>query len=278
MKMKFFSTTIQLIAVFSCLLEFSACKKESLMNHANASSNANAKFVIPDSNLVARYKFNGDTKDYSIYHNDVIFNNAKPAPGRNGKDSNGYYFNGYTSYMRVKNSPSLNPTKGITLAAVIRPSGFYQGECHYNRIMQKSFDDFTDGRMELGFSDQPYYNYEGCDAIVSEDHETFYGSYGNGSYAAGASAISDYIKADRWYALVYTFDGTTSNLYINNVLRATSTQPTTFTPNNDDLLIGKTLNPSFPYWFTGIIDGIRIYNVALTEDQVHNLSNNFDSN
>lgn len=277
MTTKHFSS-VKLIIIIACLLQFSSCQKDSLASKVSATNNSNATAAIPDANLVAWYKFNGDTKDYSKYHNDVIFNNAKPVPGRNGTDNNAYYFNGFSSYMEVKNSPSLNPTHGITLAAVIRPMGFYQGECHYNRIMQKSFDDFTDGRMELGFSDQPYYNYEGCDAVVSEDHETFYGSYGNGSNATGASATSDYINADRWYTLVYTFDGTTSNLYINNVLRATSTTPTTFTPNSDDLLIGKTLNPDFPYWFTGVIDAIRIYNVALSSPQVHSLFNNLESN
>jgi hypothetical protein len=264
-------TTLQLFALIASLLEFSSCKKDTSSVAISSSSVVNATVKNLDTNLVAWYNFNGDIKDHSRYHNDIIFNNATPTTGRNGESNNAYFFNGFSSYMRVANSPSLNAKQGVTLVAVIKPMGFYSGECHYNRIMQKSFDDFTNGRMELGFSDQPYYNYEGCDAEVSANHETFYGSYGNGSNASGASATNDYIKTDKWYTLIYTFDGSVSNLYINNVLASTDTKATNYTPNNDDLLIGKTLNPSFPYWFTGVIDGIRIYNKAMSVDEVHNL-------
>ncbi|MEP6465366.1 MAG: LamG domain-containing protein [Parafilimonas sp.] len=264
--------SFRLLVAVAFLFEIPSCQKDAASSSANSLNQSNLVASAIDPSLVAWYKFNGDTKDYSGYHNDVIFSNAKSVRGRNGKDNNAYYFNGYSSYMEVKNSPSLNPAKAVTLVAVVYPTGFYQGECHYNRIMQKSFDDFTNGRMELAFSDQPYYNYEGCDAEVSADHETFYGSYGNSSNATGASATAYYIKPDRWYSLIYTFDGTISNLYIDGVLRATSDQPTTYTPNTDDLLIGKTLNPDFPYWFTGVIDAIRIYNRALTTQDVQNLN------
>jgi hypothetical protein len=269
---KFF---LQLSVVTISVLNFYSCKKDSSgFVTASASANQmNATATYLNSNLVAWYNFNGDTKDHSSYHNDIIFNNATPVAGRNGESNNAYYFDGFSSYMRVANSPSLNPTHGITLVAVVKPMGFYQGECHYNRVMQKSFDDFTNGRMELGFSDQPYYNYEGCDAEVSENHETFYGSYGDGSNATGASASNYYIELNKWYTLIYTFDGSVSNLYINGVLESTAKVSTTYTPNSDDLLIGKTLNPSFPYWFTGVIDGIRIYNKALSLQEAQNLYN-----
>ncbi|MBV9961137.1 MAG: LamG domain-containing protein [Parafilimonas sp.] len=263
--------TLQLFTLIVTLAQLSSCKKDTSGVAINSSGIANVTVKNLDTNLVAWYNFNGDIKDHSRYHNDITFNNATPTSGRNGESNNAYFFNGFSSYMRVANSASLNPRNGVTLVAVIKPMGFYSGECHYNRIMQKSFDDFTNGRMELGFSDQPYYNYEGCDAEVSADHETFYGSYGNGSNASGASATGNYITLDKWYTLIYTFDGSVSNLYINNVLAATDTHATTYTPNNNDLLIGKTLNPSFPYWFTGIIDGIRIYNKAMSAGEVHNL-------
>jgi hypothetical protein len=264
---------LQLSIAVAGILNFSSCKKDSSSVAIASANQSNITATYLNSNLVAWYNFNGDAKDHSRFHNDIIFNNAMPVAGRNGESDNAYYFDGSSSYMRVANSQSLNPTHGITLVAVVKPMGFYYGQCHYSRIMQKSFDDFTNGRMELGFSDQPYYNYQGCDEEVSEAHETFYGSYGNGSNASGATAANYYIQLNQWYTLIYTFDGSVSNLYINGVLTSTAKLSTTFTPNNNDLMIGKTLNPSFPYWFNGVIDGIRIYNKALSLEEAQNLDN-----
>jgi len=44
--------------------------------------------------------------------------------------------------------------------------------------------------------------------------------------------------------------------------------PITFTPNSNDIFIGKHENPLFPYYFNGVIDEIRIYNKAITNQQI----------
>jgi hypothetical protein len=42
----------------------------------------------------------------------------------------------------------------------------------------------------------------------------------------------------------------------------------TFTPNASPLRIGKTGRADYPFWFNGVIDEIRVYNIALTASQV----------
>ena len=46
----------------------------------------------------------------------------------------------------------------------------------------------------------------------------------------------------------------------------------TFT-NAYDLLLGKWNTPSYPYWFNGVLDDVRIYNRALTRNEVKQLYN-----
>jgi len=48
-----------------------------------------------------------------------------------------------------------------------------------------------------------------------------------------------------------------------------------YTPNNQDLFIGRHEDATnqFPYWFNGVIDEIRIYNLALPDGAVKQLSN-----
>jgi hypothetical protein len=41
--------------------------------------------------------------------------------------------------------------------------------------------------------------------------------------------------------------------------------------NKEDLFLGKKDNEQYPYWFNGVIDEIRIYNKALTFDEVTEL-------
>jgi len=221
---------------------------------------------------VAWYTFNNaDLADKSGHHNKIYFCSATPTAGQNGKDSDAYYFDGTSSYMAVKNSTSLNPTQAITLAALIKPMGFYSGQCHGNRILNKEYDDNSSGRYLLGFDDMRYWNYTGCNKTVKENREDFYGTYGDGAASASGVTDTDYIKVGKWYNLVYTYSNSVSKLYINNRV-VSATVSTSFTPNNFDLLIGKSLNPPFPYYFNGVIDEIRIYNRALSSNEITGLS------
>ena len=138
-------------------------------NTTNANSVDNSINTLPaDSSLVAWYPFHhGQLVDKSGKGNRIVFCSATPVASRLGQNSGAYYFDGVSSYMKVRNSPSLNPTTAITLAALVKPMGFYQGKCHGNRILTKGYDDdHTNGRYLLGFDDQAFYKYEGCDKPV----------------------------------------------------------------------------------------------------------------
>ncbi len=225
------------------------------------------------NNLVAWYTFNGDILDHSNYGNNIDFNNATPTAGRSGVANTAYYFDGATSYMTVPGSAeSLSPKHQITLAAVIKPMGFYEGECHANRIIDKGDDD-TPGAYYLSFDDAAYYNYDQCDKPVIDTAENFYGVFGNAPNNVSARD-KDYLKVNKWYTIVFTVDSNkVGRLYVNNVLKAT--QPNTaahFSSNPLDLYIGRMIRSDYPFWFHGIIDEIRIYNKALDVNGVAGLT------
>ena len=270
--------TTNLTIIFCVLFvsyQLTSCQKDQsgTMVNANSVDNGGIRKLPVDSTLVAWYPFtNGELGDKSGHHNKIIFCSATPTVAKNGKDSDAYYFDGTSSYMQVKNRPSLNPSQAITLAALIKPMGFYQGQCHGNRILNKEYSDATDGRYLLGYDDQKFYNYTGCDQPVKENHENFYGTYGNGQAAASGATDTANVRPGKWYNIVYTYGNGVSNLYINNKLVMSAAVSTSFTPNTYDLLIGKSLNPPFPYYFTGVIDEIRIYNRALSSSEITGLS------
>ena len=88
--------------------------------------------------LVAYYNFNnGSLKDSSGKGNHISFSNAVKTTDRFGTANNAYLFNGTGSYMQVPNSASLNREGVITLMAILKMNGFYNGACHGNQIFQK---------------------------------------------------------------------------------------------------------------------------------------------
>jgi len=267
---------VPLIAIFLIPQLFISCQKNNeLTGSMNANSVDNSVHTLPaDSSLVAWYPFHhGKLVDKSGHGNRIVFCSATPVLSRSGQDSGAYYFDGTSSFMKVNNSPSLNPTTSITLAVLIKPMGFYQGNCHGNKILTKGYDDdHTDGRYTLGFDDQPFYNYDGCGKPVKENRQNFFARYGNSGAVATGTTDTDYVQVDKWYTVVFTYDGSVSKLYINDQLANTSTGSTIFTPTGYDLFIGKMQRPDFPYYFNGIIDEIRIYNRALSSDEVIELN------
>ena len=73
------------------------------------------------------------------------------------------------------------------------------------------------------------------------------------------------IKADQWYPVAVTNDGSTLNLYVNGLLKATASS-IGLTGAIGDAFIGCEITTSFCY--TGLIDDIRIYDRALTADGI----------
>jgi hypothetical protein len=223
--------------------------------------------------LVAYYNFTGGTlADSSGYGNNIIFNNATKTSDRFGRPNNAYLFDGSTSYMEVTNSPSLNPDNGITMMAIVKVNGFDTGSCHENQILGKLSSDPTDGIYALRFNDLT----TACSVSPNTAVEQFVGYYGDdipeGSAAIIASNPATPVQKGQWYNLVYTYDGTYAKMYVNGVLQTTQQISVSFTPNVVDLYIGETPNPTFPYYFNGVIDEVRIYNRPLSANEIKQLN------
>ena len=70
------------------------------------------------------------------------------------------------------------------------------------------------------------------------------------------------VPINQWVHVAATFDGTTSNVYINGVLIATKAITATIPTNNLNLGIGCDIGSG--YTFSGKLDEVRIWNRALT--------------
>ncbi len=268
-------TRILLPALVLAGFTFSSCKKEnttSQKTHAITGTTDDATL----QGLVAWYTFNGDVLDHTSFHNDVVFNNATPTAGKDGQPNTAYLFNGTDNFMQVANSFSLNLRKEITLFALLRVDGFYDGTCHGNQVLVKGNDVKGYGVYSLAFDDARFYNYAQCAQAVQPTHQNFFARYGdeNGLGTSAGADAPNYLKAGRWYAVAYTYADGVSKLYINGTLVNTQTKTASFTNSASDLFIGKLNTPGYPYWFHGAIDEIRLYKKALAPAEVAQLAGN----
>ena len=86
------------------------------------------------------------------------------------------------------------------------------------------------------------------------------------NYISAGPAV---FAADKWYHVAATWTGGpnfTVKLYVNGVLDATQTFNLAMPTNSDPFIIGKYY--SALGWFNGYIDELRIWNTALTPEQI----------
>lgn len=268
-----------LIVLFSLQINVSSCKKElvrdtlyikdtlTIRDTVRIIDSSNCNCYDLKDGLVAYYNFiGGNLNDSSGNNNQISFNNAVKAADRYGRANNAYQFNGNSSYMVVPNSASLNPSNGITLMAIFKPAGFYSGNCSVNQVFGKGWNDFIDGHYTIRFASAA-----GCNVPTDTSREYAYGAYGNLNGRPSASDETTGIHTNQWYHIVYTYSGGVASLYVNGVLKKTTNANLAFTPNNQELYIGKHGDPQYPYWFNGVIDEVRIYNKALCASAVKQL-------
>ena len=87
-----------------------------------------------------------------------------------------------------------------------------------------------------------------------------------------AGSDTSFIKTGQWYYVAFTYDGKTSKLYVNGLLKDSRTATRPSHTNADDLFIGRLQDSTFPYYVNGVIDEIRIYNRALCPTAVMQLN------
>ena len=85
------------------------------------------------------------------------------------------------------------------------------------------------------------------------------------------------ISNDRWYHIAASYDGSTAKLYIDGVLVGTDTSTGPPGDITEKCIIGAAYDsdtPSTPkYYFDGYIDEVRVWNVALSANQLHEMMN-----
>lgn len=205
--------------------------------------------------LLVFYNFNDNILDQSGNGHNGIASGGNYNLELGGNKS--YDFNGFGDYIKINNDPSLNPSSSITISLWFRPVDFYG--IGNDAIVVKPFTSH----------ESPYYQYL---MGISGSKNSYY-SFGfslnvNGEYKIIGTQTNAW-KEGNWYHLVGMYDGRTLKLYVNGILENTQSAEGSISAYNTDIYIAK--QPNLDSTTPGTIDDLRIYNRALSEEEITKL-------
>ena len=197
--------------------------------------------------LVAYYPFNGNAHDESGTGNNGTVSGAVLTADRTGRPDSAYDFDGINDFVDCGNGASLDITDAISLVVWIKPSSLFEA-----RIISK---------REGG---------GGYELSLWQDDLRF---TLNGSIQVDKSLSG---KENQWIFIAATWEkslvGDKARVYINDdgaVSGGWKDEP--IETNDGNLFLGLWHWPPGSDPFDGIIDDVRIYNRALSQDEVRAL-------
>lgn len=219
--------------------------KAGKANKAMAGTTCGAT-VADNGGLVAAYDFEeGSGKkvvDASGQCNHGIIKGAVRVP--NGRYGQALQFDGVNDWVTVNDNPSLDLSTGMTLEAWVHPLSETKGG---NTVILKQAP-----------KGEVY-------ALYSEEDSGLPASYIKDSEYHGVTG-SNRLPVDNWSHLVATYDGNYQRLYVNGAKVAEIAQKASIQQSKGKLRIGG--NSLWKEYFHGYIDEVRIYNRALSADEV----------
>jgi uncharacterized repeat protein (TIGR03803 family) len=206
--------------------------------------------------LVAYYPFNGNANDASGNGNNGTLTNGAAIVFDAARGKSVAYFNGTNSYIDCGSAPDLQVSAAVTLAAWVKISGpgssDYTGETGVGAIINK------EGEYEL-----VYANGELSWAFANEDP---------GWLGRGGHYVTNVLPTNVWQHLVLTYTNGLATTYLNgsqvDVYNGCCLIGDVYPEENSLWLGSRQQEPDF---FDGYMDDVRIYNRALSSNEVAEL-------
>ncbi|HTR79395.1 MAG TPA: LamG-like jellyroll fold domain-containing protein, partial [Gemmatimonadaceae bacterium] len=197
------------------------------------------------SGLVAAYGFN-EGSGSTVTDASGNGNNGTVANGTwstTGKYGGALKFNGTSTLVTIPNSASLQLSSGMTLEAWVNPSTV---NGNWRDAIYKGNDNFY------------------LEATSTNGSFPDAGLIGGGSYADAFGTAK--LTANAWSFLTETYDGSTLRLYVNGTQVASTAHTGAIATSTNPLQIGG--DSIYGQYFVGLIDEVRVYNVALSAAQI----------
>ena len=202
--------------------------------------------IYDNTGLVGSWHFNEGSgsavSDASGNGNNGIYSGSGSHWTTEGKFGNGGTFNGSNDYVWVSNSTSLNITSNsITVSAWIKHS-------------TSPWHSICDGIVQ----------HEGQYALqINNGQPTFYVNTGAGWVSA---RWTNTLSLDIWYHITGVYDGFSVKMWVDGIERASTNNTGNLASSTSAIFLGSATGGA--YSFNGTIDEVRIYNRALSPNEI----------
>jgi len=184
----------------------------------------------------------------------TLYNGPTWVDGMHGKALS---FDGATNFVQVEDSASLDMTTQISIEAWVYPRALVDSSGYDSHIISKC--DLSDGthRYNIGTHRSGKWFYNACTGVE-----------GTGLRLSNAVA-----SLNKWTYLAMTYDGSAISLYIDGLLDSSYAQSGPILTTTAPLGIGSKQTGAYggpvkAAFFNGIIDEVRIYNKALSQQEI----------
>jgi len=206
---------------------------------------------ISVGSMVLFFPFSGDALDTSGYENHGFVSGATPTEDRFGNANAAYYFDGIDDNIQVANHSSLNFRKAISVNFWMKVAEFFAREAY--PISHGNWEN----RWKISITN------ERVRWTIKTDTTS-----NNGIKDLDSQAR---LVLDSLYMVTVLYDGSDFEIYLNGALDASSNWGGFILPTTIDLSIAQHLPGNSNYSFKGVLDDIRIYNRALTPEEIQEL-------
>lgn len=225
-----------------------------------------------DQGLVAWFRFDQNLSDASGFHQHASNKSGVSnfVADRKGNPSSAILMNGKTDLLTATVSPKIEQTGILSISVYYK----LNSTAVQNLICRrKKFDCYTPGDFGgLSWSLNACSQREPHFAVVSPEDIDCESPRGIDRYTDIVYGMAK-LDTGQWYHVACVFDAGVQRIYINGKLRQSLSRPFQKIRNCDTTMwvIGGFVN-ELPVYFNGVIDDIRIYNRAITDEELEALA------
>lgn len=212
---------------------------------------AGVSLTAGQKGIVGHWKLDGNTYDSTPYSSPATNFGATPGLDRKGQSNKAYQFNGSSHYMTVPDSDLLIPTSQLTMSVWYKRNG--SGSHNPRGIMISK---------EATYIDECYQGQVLFSIRINNVQRL----------VQGGSCPAD----GEWRHYAATYDGLVARLYINGAQVGSYTETGSITDTTHQFFIGRYSGGG--YFVNGSIDDVRIYDRALSQAEIAQLTDSYDAN
>ncbi len=228
----------------------------SALTLASALSVTSNAWAALSDGLVLHLQLNGNANDVSGMANNGTAVGAVLTTDRAGNLDSAYYFDGSTAYIVVPHNESLNLNQH-TVTAWINTNGSTDAQNIIGKVTPLIHESLN---FSLNSAGELRTNFATGEAV------------NNFAYGAVGGIPGSTLQTGQWYFVAMTYDGAYVTLYLNGEVDVKYPKTGDTRTNTNALAIGRHGGEADQQgddkFFNGSIDEVRIYNRALSPEEV----------